>query len=100
MHVELPELRSLATLTLDCDQPPGMDEFLAFCKANPDLRLERTAEGEIVIVPPAGGESDYRCVEVIWELRSWVKRTRRGKAFGSSATSLPDFKTLTIRGST
>jgi Uma2 family endonuclease len=33
------------------------DEFYAFCVANPDLRIERTAEGEIEIMPPTGFET-------------------------------------------
>ena len=36
------------------------EEYWAFCMANRDLHIERTAEGEIVVAPPAGGESDYR----------------------------------------
>jgi len=36
------------------------DEYHSFCMANPDVRFERTAEGEIVIVPPAGFESIIR----------------------------------------
>jgi len=35
------------------------EEYWAFCMANRDLHIERTAEGEIVVAP-AGGESDYR----------------------------------------
>jgi Uma2 family endonuclease len=49
------------------------EEYWAFCMANPDLRLERTAEGEIVIAPPDGGESAYRTTQVMAELRlAWL----------------------------
>ena len=41
------------------------EAYWAFCMANPHLRLERTAGGEIVIVPPAGGESDYRNTKAV-----------------------------------
>jgi Uma2 family endonuclease len=69
----------------------SFQSFLAFCEANPDLRVERTNRGEIIVVPPVGGESDYRCVEVSGELRNWAKKNRSGKAFGSSAGFiLPD----------
>jgi Uma2 family endonuclease len=88
MQIALPELHSPATLILDPENGLSEEDYLAFCDANPDLRLERTAKGEIVIVPPAGGESDYRCVEVIGQLRDWAKSTRRGKAFGSSVEFL------------
>jgi Uma2 family endonuclease len=67
------------------------DEYWAFCQANPDLRVERTAEGEIVFMPPTGGESDYRSAEVVGELRQWAKLDNSGKAFGSSVQFiLPD----------
>jgi Uma2 family endonuclease len=53
--------------------------------------VELSAEGEIVIMPPAGGESDYRGVEMVGELRAWAKKDGRGKPFGPSAQFfLPD----------
>lgn len=67
------------------------EEYWDFCAANQDLHIERTAEGEIVIAPPAGGESDFRNLEVAGELRAWAKRDGRGKAFGPSVQYfLPD----------
>jgi Uma2 family endonuclease len=69
--------------------------YLDFCEAHPDLRIERTAEGEIVIVPPAGYESDDRNAEVIAQLRIWAKKDGRGRA--SAATTqffLPDGSAL------
>lgn len=59
-------------------------EYLAFCRANPDLRLERTAEGEILIVPPAGSESSYRNSKLTGQLDRWAEEDGRGKAFDSS----------------
>ena len=67
------------------------EDYWAFCVANPDLRVERTAQGEMVIVPPAGGESDYRSSEVITELKVWARKDGRGTGFGSSVQFfLPD----------
>jgi Uma2 family endonuclease len=67
------------------------DDYWAFCEANPDLHVERTAEGEIVVVPPAGGESDYRNLEVAAELRDWARKEGSGKTFGPSVQYfLPD----------
>jgi Uma2 family endonuclease len=60
------------------------DEFYAFCAANPDLRIERTAEGEIVIMPPAGGETSNRNMDLSSQLQVWTKRDGRGKAFDAS----------------
>lgn len=60
-------------------------EYFAFCQANPDLRVERTAKGEIVVTPPAGYESDDRSAEVIAQLRRWANKDRRGRASGATA---------------
>ena len=91
MQIALPELNAPATLILDREDRLTDDEYFAFCVANPDLNVERTAEGDIVIVPPAGGESDVRNVSVILALGNWARMDGRGKAFGSSVQFLlPD----------
>ena len=67
------------------------DEYWSFCGANRDLRIERSPDGEIVILPLNGGESAYRTTEVAGELFSWARRDGRGKAFGPSVQYfLPD----------
>ena len=68
MQIALPELSVAATLTLDLERPLTDEEYFDFCAANSDLKVERTAKGEIVIVPPAGMESDHRNLEVAGEL--------------------------------
>jgi Uma2 family endonuclease len=88
MQIALPELNAPATLILDRENGLSDEKYLAFCEANPDLRLERTAQGEIVIVPPAGAESDYRCLDTGSQLKQWAKKDGRGKAFGSSTEFL------------
>src|SRR5580658_7172377 len=91
MQIALPELNAPATLILDREDRLTDDEYFAFCVANPDLNVERTAEGEIVIVPPAGVESDYRNVSVITSLSVWARVDGRGKVLGSSVQFLlPD----------
>jgi Uma2 family endonuclease len=78
MQIELPELTASATLILDRDDRLTDDEYFAFCVANPDLNVERTAEGDIVIVPPPGGESDFRNVSVTTSLTLWARMDGRG----------------------
>ncbi len=60
------------------------DEFFAFCQANRDVRIERTAKGEIVIMAPTGGESGGRSAALIAALWLWAQRDNRGIAFDSS----------------
>jgi Uma2 family endonuclease len=85
MHVVLPEDALPATLKLNPELRMSDDEYYEFCMANSNLRLERTAQGEIVIVPPAGGESDYRNTTISGQLAPWARRDGLGKAFGPSA---------------
>src|SRR5262252_8192877 len=84
VHVDLPERVLPAKLIFDRERPMSDDEYYEFCMANPNARFERTAEGEIVIVPPAGGESSYQSGESQGELRQWAKLDGQGKAFESS----------------
>jgi len=70
--------------------PPGTvdwseDEFFRFCQVNRDLRIERTANGEVVVMSPAGGYSSYQCMQVARQLGAWAERDKTGVAFDSSA---------------
>jgi Uma2 family endonuclease len=60
------------------------DEFFALCQLNRDLRLERTAEGEIIIMPPTGWITGDRNAEITRQLRNWAKTEGRGVATDSS----------------
>jgi Uma2 family endonuclease len=68
--------------------PPSVemsdDDFFEFCQLNGELRIERTAEGEIIIMPPTGGETGHRNVKIIVQLELWSGRDGSGHAFGSS----------------
>ena len=46
-------------------RPMTQDEFFDFCQQNADTRFERTAEGEIIIMAPSGGESGFQDAEVV-----------------------------------
>ena len=58
--------------------------FLALCAQNPDLRLERTAEGEIVVMPPSGGTTGNRNAALTAALHVWSRANGTGSAFDSS----------------
>ncbi len=53
---------------------------------NPDAAIEQTAEGDILIMPPAGGESGNQSEEACWQLGAWARRDGTGKVFDSSTT--------------
>ena len=60
------------------------DEYFQFCANNPELRVERTSAGDIVIMPPAGFESGHRNNELSRQLGNWALNDRRGQAFDSN----------------
>ena len=74
-------------LTLNLSPWPDLSEedFFQLCAVNRDLRLERTAEGEIVIMAPAGGASSNRNLNIGVALAIWAQRDGTGTAFDSSA---------------
>jgi len=60
------------------------DQFFDFCQQNPELRFERTAQGELIIMTPSGGEAGFQDAEVCWQLGAWARAVGRGKVTGSS----------------
>lgn len=58
--------------------------FMQLCQENPELRLELTAQQELVIMPPTGSESGWRSGEVFLSLGTWAKKDGTGLSFDSS----------------
>lgn len=95
MQVAIPKEATSVKLSYDAGDEPSEQAYLAFCRANPDLRVERNAKGEILIVPPAGSESSNRSLKVAMRLGRWAERDGRGEVFDSSAQfMLPDGSAL------
>jgi len=61
------------------------DQLFELCQLNSELRIERTAEGELLIMPPAGGGSSNRGLELARQLGNWARDDRTGVGFDSSA---------------
>jgi Uma2 family endonuclease len=75
----------MTTLTINLKPFVATDEeFLELCQSNPDLRLERTASGEVVMMPPTGGETGIRNFRIGGQLWSWHEHYQSGVAFDSS----------------
>jgi len=60
------------------------EQFIELCQENPELRLELTAHGELVIMPPTGSESGWRSGQVFLSLGTWAKQDGTGLSFDSS----------------
>lgn len=46
--------------------------------------------GEIVLMPPTGGEPNYAAIEITLSLRNYAKRTKSGRAVGDNAAFTVD----------
>ncbi len=64
--------------------PMTQDQFFEFCQLNADKRFERTAEGELIIMTPTGGDAGFQDAEVCIQLGIWAKAVGAGKVMGSS----------------
>ncbi|GAC1461248.1 MAG: Uma2 family endonuclease [Chamaesiphon sp.] len=61
------------------------EQFEAISVANRDLRLERTAQGELIVNPPTGWETGERNRSITAQLDCWYEEHEDlGKAFDSS----------------
>ena len=60
------------------------ENFDQLCVDNPDLRLELTKEGELMVMAPAGGETGNRSIDLATDVNLWNRQTQGGKAFDSS----------------
>ncbi|MGI8744640.1 MAG: Uma2 family endonuclease [Bryobacteraceae bacterium] len=85
MQLVLNEIEPEAQIVIVPERRMTEDEYWDFCQANPDLRIERTADGEIEIMPPTGIETSCRNNDLSTQLGTWTKRDGRGRAFDSNA---------------
>jgi Uma2 family endonuclease len=67
------------------------EEFAELCRLNPELQIERTSEGELVIVAPTGGKTGLRNAKLTLAFGLWAESTGTGQSFDSSTLfSLPN----------
>jgi Uma2 family endonuclease len=75
----------MTAITLHCDAIALTDkQFFQLCLDNRDLRFERNAQGDLVIMPPTGGITGNRNIEIAYQLQAWSRQSRTGIAFDSS----------------
>ena len=60
------------------------EQFFQLCQANENLRFERTATGELIIMPPTGGETGNRNAGLTAQVWIWNEQNKLGKVFDSS----------------
>ena len=60
------------------------DQFFEFCQLNRDLQIERTAEGDIIIMAPEAGSSGRGSSKLNALFNQWSERDGTGQVFGAS----------------
>jgi Uma2 family endonuclease len=71
--------------------PMSDDELMRFCAANDFLRVERDANGEILVMTPAGSKTSSMNSRITRLLDEWAEADGRGIVFDSNGGfSLPD----------
>jgi len=60
------------------------EQLLELCQLNRDLRIECTREGDLIIMPPAGGESGRQNFNLAALFGQWVHADGTGVGFDSS----------------
>jgi Uma2 family endonuclease len=59
-------------------------QFAQLCENHPDIKFERNSRGELIIMPPTGGETGNRNASLIVKLGIWNERHQLGYLFDSS----------------
>ncbi|MGF2035431.1 MAG: Uma2 family endonuclease [Nostoc sp. CmiVER01] len=76
--------------TLAVNIPPTLtltvthEQFVQLALVNRDLQLERTATGELIVMPPTGSDTGKRNFDIAGQLWLWNRQTKLGVAFDSS----------------
>jgi Uma2 family endonuclease len=73
------------TVNLPAMKSMTVEQFYEFCLANRDLRIERTASGEVIIMPPAFSDTGNRNLKIAQQLANWAEQDGTGETFDSSA---------------
>jgi Uma2 family endonuclease len=60
------------------------EHFDQLCLDNPDLRLELTKDGELIVMAPVGGDSGEKNGNLFGEVWYWNRQSNLGRAFDSS----------------
>jgi Uma2 family endonuclease len=76
---------------LRSEQLASDEAFMEFCARNEPLRIERDANGELIIMSPTGTEGGGAELDIGTDLNLWARQDGRGKALGpNSGVKLPD----------
>ena len=72
------------TLNLEAVGKINDERFYQLCRDNPEIKFERTAEGELIVMAPTGGETGRQNAEIVADFVLWNRQTKLGVCFDSS----------------
>jgi Uma2 family endonuclease len=79
---------SSVTLNLKPFLQLNNETFYQLCQANPEVKFERNATGELIVMSPTGGETGNRNIKLSARLENWADSDGTGLAFDSSTMFL------------
>ena len=89
MSIQLAGIEPPARIALG--SPISAEDFWRISQQNPDLRMERSPRGELLLMSPTGFEGGGMEGDVFAELHGWARADGRGKAYASNTgITLPD----------
>lgn len=66
------------------------DQFYQLCRDNPDVKFERNAKGELIVMPPTGGETGKCNAKLTTRFVLWNEETQLREVFDSTCFKLPN----------
>lgn len=72
------------TLNLPETEPMTDEQLYKFCAVNRELRIERSASGDVIVMLPTFSETGNRNLKIVQQLANWSDRDETGEVFDSS----------------
>jgi len=80
-QIYCPTLNLPSTLKLTISH----EQFVQLAWVNQNLQLEKTATGELIVMPPTGSDTGNKNADILGQLWLWNRQTQLGQIFDSSS---------------
>ena len=74
----------ISTINIPNNLKITQEQFSKLAAVNRDARLELTATGELIIMPPTGGNTGRQNIDLCFQLEAWNRKAKLGIVFDSS----------------
>lgn len=72
------------TFVVTLHWPINDDQFAKLCALNPEMRFEYTSTGDLIIMPPTGGDTGHLNANLTTDFTLWSRQDGSGLIFDSS----------------